>query len=125
MQSLPIGEGHQLKRGVSFGAPEAMPTSHRLCDNRVVRLILPTQSPLNLGRCGHRPHSEPLKLKTLPLGEGFLQKGPHLADVVGLGVDELLGEGVHPVVFAFAVMLAPQAFDQAPGIALNHHFGNL
>lgn len=125
MQKPSTGGCRQLKRGVSFGASEAMPTSPRRCSNRVVRLILPTQSPLNLGRCGHRPHSEPLKLKTLPLGEGFLQKGPHLADVIGLGVDELLGEGVYPVVFAFVVMLAPQAFDKAPGIALNHHFGNL
>lgn len=82
--------------------------------------------PSNLGPMrASAPTVKTFKLMTMPLREGFLQKGPHLADVVGLGVDELLGEGVYPVVFAFAVMPAPQAFDQAPGIALNHHFGNL
>lgn len=125
MQKPSTGGCRQLKRGVSFGAPEAMPTSPRRCDNRVVRFFTDAK-PSNLGPMrASAPTVKTFKLMTMPLREGFLQKGPHLADVVGLGVDELLGEGVYPVVFAFAVMLAPQAFDKAPGIALNHHFGNL
>ena len=62
-----------------------MPTSARLCVNRLVRLILPTKNLRVPGRCGHRPLRPPCCLLSqnpacgpLPAGKGAnAKKGLH------------------------------------------------